>query len=92
MMRRESYKVGLPPGPEEIAVAETPKKAKAPSKPKTTATRAKAAPKSKAATAPAYEEIAVLAHRFWIERGGGHHGDPNQDWLRAEELLRGKAS
>ena len=37
------------------------------------------------------EEIAVLAHQFWNERGR-QHGRDAEDWLRAEELLRGKAS
>jgi hypothetical protein len=41
--------------------------------------------------APSHHEIAQLAHRFWKERGG-HHGSHNQDWLRAEHELRGKAS
>jgi hypothetical protein len=34
------------------------------------------------------EEIAKLAYSYWQERGG-HHGSPEQDWVRAEqELLR----
>ncbi len=37
------------------------------------------------------EEIAVLAHQLWNERGR-QHGRDAEDWLRAEELLRGKAS
>ena len=37
------------------------------------------------------EEIAVLAHQLWNERGR-QHGSDAQDWFRAEELLRGKAS
>ncbi len=49
--------------------------------------------KSTQATAPAptHQEIAHLAHHFWKERGG-HHGSHDQDWLRAEQELRGKAS
>jgi hypothetical protein len=37
------------------------------------------------------EQIAQLAHRFWAERGhkDGHH---EEDWYRAEQELRGKAS
>jgi hypothetical protein len=37
------------------------------------------------------EKVAELAHRFWAERGGahGHHED---DWFRAEQELRAKAS
>jgi hypothetical protein len=37
------------------------------------------------------EEIAMLAHRFWNERGR-QHGHDAEDWLRAEQALRGKAS
>ncbi|HVZ83382.1 MAG TPA: DUF2934 domain-containing protein [Terracidiphilus sp.] len=37
------------------------------------------------------EEIAMLAHRFWLERGG-QHGHHEEDWLRAEQTLLGKAS
>jgi hypothetical protein len=37
------------------------------------------------------EEIAVLAHQLWNERGR-QHGNDAEDWFRAEELLRGKAS
>ena len=38
-----------------------------------------------------HEQIAKLAHRYWAERGGqdGHH---EEDWFRAEQALRGKAS
>ncbi len=37
------------------------------------------------------DEIAVLAHQLWNERGR-QHGQDAEDWFRAEELLRGKAS
>jgi hypothetical protein len=37
------------------------------------------------------DEIAVLAHRFWAERGY-QHGHDAEDWLRAEDQLLGKAS
>ena len=37
------------------------------------------------------EEVARLAHRYWQERGG-KHGYHMEDWLRAEQELRGKAS
>jgi hypothetical protein len=36
------------------------------------------------------EEVARLAHRYWQERGG-KHGYHVEDWLRAEQELRGKA-
>jgi len=38
-----------------------------------------------------HEEIAKLAHRYWAERGG-QHGHHEEDWLRAERELLGKAS
>lgn len=37
------------------------------------------------------EQIAQLAHRYWIERGH-QHGHHEEDWYRAEQELRGKAS
>ena len=37
------------------------------------------------------DEIARLAHKLWNERGR-QHGKDADDWFRAEELLRGKAS
>lgn len=38
-----------------------------------------------------HDEIAKLAHRYFIERGH-QHGHHEEDWLRAERELRGKAS
>ena len=38
-----------------------------------------------------HEEIARLAHHYWVERGY-QHGNSTEDWLRAERELRGKAS
>jgi len=37
------------------------------------------------------EEVAALAHRFWAERGY-QHGQHIDDWFRAEQELRSKAS
>ncbi len=37
------------------------------------------------------EQIAELAHQLWNERGR-QHGKDADDWFRAEQLLRGKAS
>ena len=37
------------------------------------------------------DEIAKLAHKLWNERGR-QHGKDADDWFRAEQLLRGKAS
>ena len=38
-----------------------------------------------------FEQVARLAHQFWIERGRVH-GRHEEDWLRAEQALRSKAS
>jgi ABC-type uncharacterized transport system auxiliary subunit len=88
-------------------MAETTKKTTTPKKPatktvsaKTTAPAAiatktapakKKAVKSKIVVMISHEEIATLAHRFWAERGG-YHGHHEEDWLRAEQELLGKAS
>ena len=37
------------------------------------------------------DQIAELAHQLWNERGR-QQGQDAEDWLRAEQLLRGKAS
>jgi hypothetical protein len=37
------------------------------------------------------EEIARLAHQFWAERGH-QHGKHEEDWYRAEQELRKRAS
>jgi hypothetical protein len=38
---------------------------------------------------PTHEQIAVLAHRFYVERGW-QHGFHEQDWHRAELELLGR--
>ncbi len=38
-------------------------------------------------TVPTYEEIAALAYRLWQE-GGCRDGYADEDWARAERLLR----
>jgi Protein of unknown function (DUF2934) len=38
---------------------------------------------------PSHEEIAKLAHSYWVARGY-HSGSPEQDWLRAERELKAK--
>jgi len=38
-----------------------------------------------------HDEVARLAHKFWKERGH-RHGQHEEDWYRAEQELRGKAS
>lgn len=58
------------------------------------ATKAKVTPIKKATASTArvtHEEIAILAHHLWIERGA-QHGHDADDWLRAEQTLLGKAS
>jgi hypothetical protein len=83
-------------------MAETIKKAKAPVKTKKAeaekpAAKKPAAKKAEATTGIAIvkpvsrEEVAALAHRFWAERGY-RHGQHVDDWFRAEQELRNKAS
>lgn len=38
-----------------------------------------------------HDQVAQLAHRFWTERGHVH-GHHEEDWFRAEQVLRSKAS
>ncbi len=38
-----------------------------------------------------YDDVALLAHRYWKERGH-RHGQHEEDWFRAEQELLGKAS
>lgn len=66
--------------------------------PKKAATQKKAVAATRNATEPkvtqmhvSHDDIARLAHRYWMERGG-QHGSHAEDWLRAERELRGKAS
>jgi hypothetical protein len=78
-------------------MADTPRK---PSSRKKTSASAAAvkeiAPKRQAgakmtAISVSHDEIARLAHKYWAEPGG-QHGHDAEDWLRAEQELRGKAS
>ncbi len=87
-------------------MTESAKKATTPKKTRTTASKTvapsgiaakTAAPKPKAVKAKvtpisvSHAEIAMLAHKFWNERGR-QHGFDRLDWLRAERELLGKAS
>ena len=36
---------------------------------------------------PEAEEVACLAHQYWLERGSPI-GTPEEDWFRAEEEIR----
>jgi DUF2934 family protein len=40
-------------------------------------------------TTVAREEIAALAHSYWLERGG-QHGSHENDWFRAEQALKAR--
>ncbi|MGO8934052.1 MAG: DUF2934 domain-containing protein [Terracidiphilus sp.] len=42
-------------------------------------------------TSISHDQVAHLAHRFFIERGHAH-GHHEEDWFRAEQALRSKAS
>jgi hypothetical protein len=76
-------------------MAETVKKAKAPAKPRATATKTTVKKKTVAeqvtAMTPSHEEIARLAQQYWAERGW-QEGQAEQDWLRAERELQKMAS
>lgn len=65
-------------------MTEVVKKAKAPAKPKKTATKKAEEVKMRD---PSHEQIAQLAQKFWAERGW-QDGRAEQDWLRAERELR----
>jgi ABC-type uncharacterized transport system auxiliary subunit len=58
---------------------------------KSNVTQMQAAAPNRAAIRVSHEEIARLAHRYWAERGR-QHGHHEEDWLRAERELLGKAS
>lgn len=47
--------------------------------------------KATGASRPTHEQIAELACKYWAQRGytDGHH---EEDWFRAEQELRAKAS
>ncbi|MFP5205105.1 MAG: DUF2934 domain-containing protein [Acidobacteriota bacterium] len=74
-------------------MSETGKKATT-SKPRKAAVK-KAVPKvesiRKNDSGPSHEQIAELARKFWAERGY-KDGHEKEDWLRAEQELRAKAS
>lgn len=80
-------------------MAEKVKAATTPAKPRKPAAKKKAATPSNVTAIDAprtetfvtREQIAQLAHQLWNERGR-QHGSHEQDWLRAEQLLRGRAS
>jgi Protein of unknown function (DUF2934) len=67
------------------------KKTKAPAKPRKSASKKATAVQEIKLVTPSREEIARLAEKFWAERGR-QEGYAEQDWLRAEQELRGMAS
>jgi hypothetical protein len=73
-----------------MSTTEKPKKAKAPAKPRTTTAKAKVAA-APAIAVPTHQEIALLAEKYWAERGW-QDGAAEQDWLRAEQELMKLAS
>jgi hypothetical protein len=72
-------------------MSETIKKAKAPAKPRKAAVKKNEVQAIDQPKNVSYEEVAKLAHKFWAERGH-QHGNHVDDWFRAEQELRGKAS
>jgi DUF2934 family protein len=89
--------VGPPIYDEEILMTEKVKKTTTPRKTASASAPPKAAPRKRTTTGNVTtigvsdEEVARLAHRYWTERGG-QHGHDAEDWFRAEQELRGKAS
>jgi hypothetical protein len=79
-----------------MSTTEKPKTAKAPAKPrktaaKTTAAKTKVTAATTTPAVPAHHEIALLAEKYWAERGW-QDGAAEQDWLRAEQELMQLAS
>jgi hypothetical protein len=66
-------------------------KAKAPAKPRINTAVTNGAASNVTEIGISHEQIAMLAHRYWTERGE-RHGYDADDWFRAEQELRGKAS
>jgi hypothetical protein len=64
---------------DSASVKKTATKKASPAKPR-------AAKKASPVATPSHAEIALLAYRFWTERGR-QHGHAVQDWLRAEQEL-----
>jgi hypothetical protein len=67
---------------------------KAPAKPRKSAAKATPVTAETIETRPvtvSHEEIRKLAHQYWID-GGHRHGHQQEDWQRAEQELRRRAS
>jgi hypothetical protein len=72
-------------------MADKVKKAETTAKPRKTPVKTKKAEMAPVATMVSREEIERLAHKYWAQRGY-QHGGAEQDWFRAEQELRQKAS
>jgi hypothetical protein len=75
-------------------MAETVKKPTTAAKPRKTPvkkTKSNVESITKKHSSPSHDQIADLARKYWADRGykDGHH---EEDWYRAEQELRGKAS
>jgi anti-sigma factor ChrR (cupin superfamily) len=75
----------------ETFMAETGKKTKATAKPRKAPTKKLTVAEAPKTAAPSPDEIKQLAEKYWASRGY-QEGHAEQDWLRAEQELRGKAS
>lgn len=71
-------------------MADTVKK-KASAKPRKAPAKKQAVADALTPTMPSREEIEKLAQKYWAQRGY-QDGYADQDWLRAEQELRQKAS
>jgi hypothetical protein len=74
-----------------MSTTEKPKAAKAPAKPRKTTAKAKVPAAAPEIAVPTHQEIALLAEKYWAERGW-QDGAAEQDWLRAEQELMKLAS
>ena len=72
-------------------MTDTVKKTKAPAKPRKTATKNETVTAAPKTMMPSREEIERLARNYWAQRGF-QDGYAEQDWFRAEQELRQKAS
>ncbi len=72
-------------------VATTASKAKAPAKPGKKSVASNGHTANGAGNGISRDQIAMLAHKYWMERGF-QHGNDADDWFRAEQELRAKAS
>ena len=76
-------KAAAPTGTDAVAVASE--------KPNGNASETRVAKSSAKPVEVSREEIERLAHQYWVERGRPH-GSHEQDWYRAEQELRKRAS